>query len=421
VPGADARAGVGTNQESVRRHNMSTLLSHLHLAGQLSRASLTTLMGLNRSTIADLVAELETLGLAEQQAPDARSRSAAGRPSVGVAVTDRAYALAIDVRVSGLTAARIGLGGVVLSEAGDQSPVGHDPQATVDAVVGLAQTAVRDADPQSVLVGIGVSVPGIIDRDTGIVRLAPNLEWRDLPFAEMLAAALGTPLRPVLGNDADHGALAEHVRGVGRGVDDLVYLAGEVGVGAGLIAGGRPVSGAAGFAGEIGHVPFGDGTRPCHCGARGCWETEIGAAAMAEAVGCAPDRLTDLGACLNELDSAPPELAAIGRHLGRGLAGLVNLLNPEIIVLGGYLRPLYRWVEHQVRDELAVRALRISGMHPRIELPALGDHSVLIGAAEVAFRGLLTDPVGCLSTAPPTAALGTARRLGSDPTDSRET
>jgi predicted NBD/HSP70 family sugar kinase len=406
VPASNARAGVGTNQESVRRHNLSTLLGHLHLAGQLSRSSLATLMGLNRSTIADLVSALELLGLAEQQAPDARGRSAAGRPSVGVATTDRVYVLAVDVRVSGLMVACVGLGGVVLSEATGPSPIGHDPQATVDAVAGLAQMVVRDADPAAVLVGIGVSVPGIIARDTGIVRLAPNLNWHDVAFADILATKLGTSMRPVLGNDADHGALAEHVRGVGRGVGDLVYLAGEVGVGAGLIAGGRPVTGASGFAGEIGHLPFGDGTRPCHCGARGCWETEIGAAAMAEAVGCPPDRLTDLGAYLDELGSAPPELATIGRHLGRGIAGLANLLNPQIVVLGGYLRNLYRWVEREVLDELAVRALRISGMQPRIVMPRLGDHSVLIGAAEVAFRGLLADPVGCLSGAERTADLG---------------
>jgi predicted NBD/HSP70 family sugar kinase len=390
----------------VRRHNLSTLLGHLHLAGQLSRSSLTTLMGLNRSTIADLVSELEMLGLAEQLAPDTRGRPAAGRPSVGVATTDRAYVLAVDVRVSGLMVARVGLGGIVLSEATGPSPTGHDPQATVDAVAGLAGMVVPDADPEAVLVGIGVSVPGIIARDTGIVRLAPNLEWHDVPFADMLAAGLPGTLRPVLGNDADHGALAEHVRGVGRGVSDLVYLSVEVGVGAGLIAGGRPVTGASGFAGEIGHLPFGDGTRPCHCGARGCWETEIGAAAMAEAVGCPPDRLTDLGAYLDELESAPPELATIGRHLGRGVAGLVNLLNPQIVVLGGYLRPLYRWVEREVRDELATRALRISGMQPRIVLPRLGDHSVLMGASEVAFRRLLADPVGCLSGAERTAGSG---------------
>jgi predicted NBD/HSP70 family sugar kinase len=374
------------------------------MAGQLSRSSLTTVMGLNRSTIADLVGQVEMLGLAQQLAPDVRTRSA-GRPSVGVAATEHAYVLAIDVRVSGLVVARVGLGGVVLSQTGEQSPADHEPQATVDSIAGLVQKVVRDADRDSVLVGVGVSVPGIIDRDSGIVRLAPNLDWCDVPFAEMVAARLGTPLGAALGNDADNGALAEHLRGVGRGVDDLVYVSGEVGVGAGLIAGGRPVSGASGFAGEIGHLPFGDGTRPCHCGATGCWETEIGAEAMAEAVGCPPDRLTHLGDYLDELASAPIELAAIGRHLGRGLAGLVNLLNPQLIVLGGYLRALYRWVERDVRAEMVLRGLRVPDMQPRIVLPALGDQSVLIGASELAFRHLLADPVGCLAAAPRTAEL----------------
>ncbi len=395
----------GTNQENVRRHNLSTMLQHLHLSGQLSRSSLTTLMGLNRSTIAALVGELEQLGLVEQQAPGASVRPAAGRPSVGVAATEHVYVLAVDVRVSGLVVARVGLGGMVLSHVTAPIPGGCSPQEAADATVAMARSVLGDAEPASVLAGVGVSVPGIIDRDGGIVRLAPNLEWRDVPFADMLAHALDTSMRPVLGNDADHGALAEHLRGVGRGVDDLVYISGEVGVGAGLIAGGRPVSGASGYAGEIGHLPFGDGARPCHCGARGCWETEIGAAALAEAVGFPTDRITDFAAHLDGLDSAPAELATIGRRLGRGLAGLVNLLNPSMIVLGGYLRSVYPWLESDVLEEMSIRALQVSGMRPRIVLPGLGDRSVLIGAAEVAFRALLDDPVGCLPLAQRTADL----------------
>ena len=394
----------GANQESVRRHNLSTLLRHLHLSGRSSRSSLTTLMGLNRSTIADLVVELELLGLVAQQKPDTRGR-AAGRPSVRVVATDHAYVLAIDVRVAELVVARVGLGGTVLSSITAPCPRDNQPLATVEEIARLARTVMRDADPTSVLVGVGVSVPGIIARDSGIVRLAPNLDWRDVPLDDLLTAALDTAPRPVLGNDADHGALAEHLRGVGRGVDDLVYISGEVGVGAGLIAGGRPVTGASGFAGEIGHLPFGDGTRRCHCGSRGCWETEIGAVALADAVGCPSDRITDLSGYLGELDSAPAELEAVARHLGRGLAGLVNLLNPQMIVLGGYLRALYRWLEPGVLAELEVRALPVAGLRPRIVLPGLGDQSVLIGAAEVAFRGLLDDPVGCLPGAHRTADL----------------
>ncbi|MFS0896337.1 ROK family protein [Mycolicibacterium litorale] len=387
----------------MRRHNVRTLLQHLHLAGALSRSSLTTSMGLNRSTIADLVGEVETLGLVRQRSPEYRDRSAAGRPSVAVTPTDHAYVLAVDIRVSGLVVARIGLGGIALATACEPSPPEHDPRDTVDTIARLARAVVRDAPEDSALVGVGVSVPGIVARDRGIVRLAPNLEWHDLPLARLLADALGTPSLPVLGNEADHGALAELLRGAGRRVSDLVYLSGEVGVGAGLIAGGRPVAGMSGFAGEIGHLPFGDGTRSCHCGAVGCWETEIGAAAIADAVGCPQGRLAELGSHLQRLESAPAELASVGRQLGRGLAGLVNLLNPQLIVLGGYLGPLYRWVEPDVRAEMAARSLRLPDMTPRIAMPALADRSVLIGASEVAFRALLDDPAGCLAAAPRTA------------------
>jgi predicted NBD/HSP70 family sugar kinase len=393
------------NQESVRRHNLSTLLRHLHLSGRLSRSSLTTSMGVNRSTVADLVYHLEQLGLARQQAPDARDRVTAGRPSVEVAATGRVYVLAVDVRVSGLEVARVGLGGVVLAAADAPPSPSHDPDGTVAAIAELTRAVMRDAPDDSTLVGIGVSVPGIVARDHGIVRLAPNLDWHDVPLGRLLADALGTEVDPVLGNEADHGALAEHLRGVARGIDDIVYLSGEVGVGAGLITGGRPVTGMSGFAGEVGHLPFGDGTRPCHCGAVGCWETEIGAAAMADAVGCPPQRLADLGDHLHGLDSAPTELAAVGRRLGRGLAGLVNLLNPQLIVLGGYLRPLYRWVEADVRAEMSARALRIAGIMPPVVMPGLGDRSVLIGASEVAFRALLDDPVGCLTAGAPSLSV----------------
>lgn len=367
-------------------------------------------MGLNRSTIADLVAQAEVLRLAEQRAPAAGAHSSAGRPSVGVAATEHAYVLAVDVRVSHLVAARVGLGGIPLAQATGPAPPAHDPSATAAAIGRLATAVLRDADPDSMLVGIGVSIPGIVDRERGTVRLAPNLDWHDVPFATMLATRLDTDLRPVLGNDADLGALAEHLRGVGRGVDDIVYIAGEVGVGAGIIAGGAPVSGRAGFAGEIGHLPFGDGTRRCHCGAAGCWETEIGAAAIARAVDWPPDRLTELGCRLDELadelSSAPVQLSVVAHHLGRGLAGLVNLLNPEIIVLGGYLRALYPLVRNEVLAEMDTRALQVSGFRPEVVLPGLGDRSVLIGAAEVAFRTLLDDPVRCLARAQRTSTLG---------------
>lgn len=386
------RAGVGTNQEDVRRHNLGTVLGHIHRAGRLSRAELTARMGLNRSTIAGLVAELESLGLAEQAKPSG-ARLGAGRPSVDVKVRTGAYVLAVDLRVDGLTVARVGLGGIVQSRATGPVPMGHDPKAVCDSVVDLMRLVVKDLEPGAALVGIGVGVPGIIRAADGLVRLAPNLGWRDVPFAQILAERIGAAGVPVLANDADLGALAEHLRGAGVGVEDLVYLSGEVGVGAGVIVSGHKLEGAGGYAGEIGHMPFLPDGKLCHCGARGCWETEIGADAIAAAIGCPPERVGALGEFLEGVHDAPPELRLVGAHLGRGIAGIVNMMNPRVIVLGGYLRSLFPLVQEDVEAQLAVHGLTAPLESVRLTLPGLSGDSVLHGAAELAFEPLLADPV----------------------------
>lgn len=395
---AARRVGVGTNQEDVRRHNLGTVLGHVHRAGRLSRAELTSRMGLNRSTIAGLVAELESLGLAEQAKPSG-ARVSAGRPSVDVMVRNGAYVLAADVRVDGLTVARIGLGGIVQARATGPVPAGRAPEAISSSVVELMKLVVKDVDPTAALVGVGVGVPGIVRASDGHVRLAPNLGWRDVPFAQILAERLGSLGSPVLGNDADLGALSEHLRGAGVGVEDLVYLSGEVGVGAGVIVNGHQLEGAGGYAGEIGHLPFIPEGKPCHCGARGCWETEIGADAIALAIGCPPERVGALGEYLEAVHDATPDLRLVGRHLGRGLAGMVNMLNPRVIVLGGYLRSLFPLVHQDVENELAAHALTAPRELVRVTLPGLGGDSVLHGAAELAFEPLLADPVGRLASA----------------------
>ena len=392
------RSGVGTNQEDVRRHNLGTALGHVHRAGRISRAELTARMGLNRSTIAGLVAELESLGLADQAKPSG-TRIGAGRPSVDVKARTGAYVLAVDLRVDGLTVARVGLGGVIRSRATGPVPPDHDPDAIAASVVDLMRLVVRDVEPGAALVGVGLGVPGIIRGDDGLVRLAPNLGWRDVPFTKILSERLGPIGMPVLGNDADLGALAEHLRGAGVGVDDLVYLSGEVGVGAGVIVGGRKLEGAGGYAGEIGHMPFIPDGKLCHCGAHGCWETEIGAPAIALAVGCPADQVGALGEFLEGVHEATPDLRIVGRHLGRGLAGAVNLLNPRVIVLGGYLRSLFPLVREDVDRELAIHGLAAPREQVLVTLPGLGGDSVLHGAAELAFEPLLADPVGRLATA----------------------
>ncbi len=392
------RSGLGTNQEAVRRHNLGTLLRHVHGAGQISRAELTTLMGLNRSTIAGLVTELESLGISERTTPVGGARQGAGRPSAGVRIAEEGpYVIAVDLGVDRAVVARVGLGGRVLQRA--QAPVhSHGEAWQVGAsVAALIRTVVEDAPSAAPLVGIGISVPGLVRRSDGLVRLAPNLEWHDVSFGGIVLAALGLDIPVSIANDADLGALAEHARGAGVGTNDLIYVSGNVGVGAGVITGGHLLEGAGGYAGEVGHLRFNPDGRPCHCGSRGCWETEVGAHAIAQAIQCPPDKVAQLDEILDGFDTPSPELRATGTALGQGLATIVNLFNPHMVVLGGYFRSLYTLVGAEVNAGLADRALSVPLESVTLSLPGLGSDSPLLGAAEIALEPLFVDPVAALS------------------------
>lgn len=233
----------------------------------------------------------------------------------------------------------------------------------------------------------------------GMVRVAPNLGWHEVPLCDMVRSQLDPQTRVLLGNDANLGALAEHLRGAGVGIDDLVFLCGLVGVGAGVIFGGTPLDGAVGYAGEIGHMTYQPGGKPCHCGNQGCWETEVGAAAIADAIGVPQDQVAQLDQILDAFDEPPYELRVIGSHLGFGLASAVNLLNPRVIVLGGYLRALYTLVGDDVDLALRERALHATSESVTLALPGLGTDSVLLGAAEMAFAPVFDDPVATLAQA----------------------
>lgn len=393
------RGGTGTNQEAVRRHNLGTLLRHVHRAGELSRAELTSRMRLNRSTIAGLVTELETLGLIEQ-AQASTARRGAGRPSAGVRTTeDGPYVVAVDLGVDRATVARVGLGGRLWERA--QAAIPHDTEAwqVGASVAALVRQVVSVAPASAALLGIGIGVPGLVRRNDGLVRQAPNLGWMDVSFGSIVLAALSLDVPVYLGNDADLGALAEHRRGAAVGVEDLVYISGNVGVGAGVITGGVRLEGAGGYAGEVGHLNFDPDGPACHCGSRGCWETVVGASAIAASISLPQDEVVRLDEALEALGAPPRELRPVAANIGRGIGAVVNAFNPSVVIMGGYFRPLYRMLPAEVQAGLAERTLAPARESVRLSLPGLGTDSVLLGAAEMALEPVFDDPVASLAAA----------------------
>jgi len=377
----------------------------------MSRADLTAGTGLNRSTVKALTADLAAAGLVQESAPV--GRGGAGRPSITVQPQSTDISMiALDVGVQHLTAVRVGLGGVVLDRRDlRQSPDQYDVPCTVDRLEGLVRAVLDGAPGSSRCLGLGVGVCGVVDAAQGLVRLAPNLGWVDVPLRDLLAERLvdtrvgGLPVE--IGNDGDLGVLAEHLRGAGRGVDDLVYVSGEVGVGGGIIVGGRALRGVGGYAGEIGHMSVDVRGKVCRCGRRGCWETEISAEAVLSATR-APDGMMLSEVLAAHAAGAPwtrPGMRRVGRFLGAGLVNVVNLFNPEVIVFGGSVRHVFTATEPVVREALRT-ALPAPGHQVRLAVAGLGDDSVVVGAAELGFARLLDEPLGTL------AGLAAASRSG---------
>ncbi len=388
---------VGQRSETVRRSNLSAIVRGLHLRGPLSRSDLVAHTGLTRSAIRGLIGELTEGGLVTET-PNAPAGTP-GRPSPLVhPEADSAVVVALEVNVDSLAAARVGFGGSVQRLERVDRPRAH---VTVEAIVSdlaeLAAPLLAEPEAEGSLVGIGVAVAGIVRRSDGLVRMAPNLGWRDAPLGALLTAALRTRAQLAAANEADLGGLAEHRRGAAVGAHDVIYVMGEVGVGGNVIVGGVPLVGAAGYAGEIGHMAVNPLGTPCGCGSSGCWETEIGERAMLLRAGRAPsggrvavDEL--IAAAAAGEPEASASLEHVARWLGIGLASLINIFNPTLVVLGGVFERVHPLIAAELESVLDRGLPRASRELVRVVGGHLGVDAPVLGAAELAFEPMLADP-----------------------------
>ncbi|WP_393062844.1 ROK family protein [Streptomyces sp. LN549] len=398
----------GHSQEEIRRHNLSTLLRHVHIEGPVSRAVLADRMGLNRSTILGLVTDLTTAGLVLEELP--RDTGRAGRPSLVVRPeSSHVYVLAYDVGVDRLAAARIGLGGIFLDRRESPWPLDEpdDPGEVADALTGFARQMLATAEPGSRCVGVGVAVRGIVRHPDGLVRRAPNMGWTDQDFCTELTRRLDLGVPVEVDNEANLGALAEHLRGAGLGSDNVVYLHGDIGIGGGLVTDGRLLRGADGYGGEVGHMIVNPrGGTLCGCGARGCLEAEAGERALLAAAGRDPQATgkEEVHAVVSAADRgdivARAALHQVGDWLGVGVANLVTLFNPSVVIFGGMLRDVFLGAAAQIRSRINISTLAASRENLRLRVSALGDDAVLVGAAELGFSALLADPMVILADTP---------------------
>jgi len=386
------------DQAGLRRGNLALLVRTLREHGALSRAQLAVRSGLSKATVSSLVTDLEARGLVHDAGVSAGGQ---GRPGQLVDLRpDSVCGIGLDVHVDHVGVLVADLGGEVLFQRKTVVDVpALGPERTLDQLAQLVTEAMAGLKNA---IGVTVSVPGLVDTDAGTVPFSPRLRWRDVAVVDGLAARTGLPLdQIVVDNDANLGAMAELAT---MDVADLVYLTGDFGIGSGVIADGRLIRGVGGFAGEIGHMAMDQLGPYCSCGRRGCWETQVGLGALLHACADPDDPIRDPALDLDQrmrtirtraeqhdrrtLDA----LHKIGISLGVGVSYLVNLLNPAVVVLGGYFAALPEWLVEPIRNQVVAHVLAPGAGGARVVGSRLGFTAAPTGGALASLRRVLEDP-----------------------------
>ncbi|MFF8960697.1 ROK family protein [Streptomyces sp. NPDC014894] len=389
------------------RGALGPALELVHTGRAPTRAVLTQELGVTRATAGAVAAELEALGLIRVDHRPAASAGSQGRPSHRLFLDEGGpVVLAAQVHADGFRAALVGLGGRTVATAPGCVTVSADPAQVLGAVVDAGAALLRESRRRCV--GAGLAVPSAVAEPDGTALNPLHIAWpagspvREIFTERVRAAGITGPV--FTGNDVNLAALAEHRHGAGVGARHLLCVAtGHRGVGGALVLDGRLHTGSSGLALEVGHLTADPDGRPCHCGGRGCLDVETDPLAFLTAAGRPPGpevSLLQQSRRLLRSEYDDPAVRAAGERLidrlGLGLAGLVNILNPDRIILGGLHRELLAADPERLRAVVADRCLwGRSGGVPI--LPCTLDHNSLVGAAELAWQPVLDDPLGALA------------------------
>jgi predicted NBD/HSP70 family sugar kinase len=386
-------ASLGRTREHVRQHNLATILTTLHREGPQGRNVLTQRTGLNRSTISSLVSELEVLGLVEEL-PSA-SPQGAGRPTLVVGIKDSVVSFAVAIDIDSITVATVGLSGRVINRVRRRTPDAPAARTAIAMARDIISDLRRDLPGGTRIAGVGVALPGQVSVSDGVVSEPAFLNWRKAPFAERLREELRLPV--FIDNDARLGLLAEHDFGVGKPFSNIVYLVGHaVGIGGGVIEGGRPLRGSRGFAGELGHFRLGAPVTAPTAGFSGTLSATLQRDDLLEAIGATGIDDQQLEQALATTNTARVR-RVIDSHvdrLGIALAGLINIFNPEAVVLAGFLGILLDLGRERLLAKIESQVLEPSWADTQILRAEPGNEMLLIGTAELPFTPLLKDPSG---------------------------
>lgn len=386
------------DQYLVKEINLSIVLDTIRRLEPVSRSEISAATGLNKGTVSNLVQVLIERNLVEEVGT---GKSSGGRKPVLLRFQPAAgHSVGVDVGINYVRVLLTDLAGNIV----DEWVTAHRNESLA-AVLELAKEGIRRAAGRAPasrygVVGVGLGIPGIVD-SSGNVLFAPNLGWRNVDLIRPLQAAIGLPV--FVENEANAGAIGELHYGAGREVSDLVFVSIGAGIGAGIIIDRTIYKGTAGFSGEIGHMTIHADGKPCRCGNRGCWELYASESALlalaAEKTdsGDNPPTLESVIERARNGDSGVLDaLRAVGRHLGIGVAGILNIFNPGRIIIGSRLALAAEWLMEPLLAEVRSRSLAYNREKTDIRFSALAGRSTALGASHLAISAFLRESTAAL-------------------------
>lgn len=397
------------DQTLVREINLATVLRYLRESGPLSRARLADLTGLNKTTVSSLVETLLEAGLVHAVGLDT---SGGGRPATLLDLAPQAgHIIGVELGVGFILVVLTDFVGQIVWRHLQETDSNESQEAIIAYALDLVDQARAVSRAREVrLLGLGLTLPGMVDVQKGVLLFSPNLQWRNVALGQIFSDHVG--VRVFVDNDASAGALGEHLFGVARQAQSFIFLTAGVGLGGGLFLNGDLYRGVGGIAGEIGHISVTmDRSRPCRCGNRGCWETfgnqysliarvqallEVGRSSlipqfMAEQL--APLNLSIVTQAADAGDAVALEaLAETGAVIGVGVANLINIFNPELVVVGGAMSTAGHHLLPSIKKVVKERALAEMLRQVQIVLSVFGPDASVMGAVALVVEAVLADP-----------------------------
>lgn len=373
------------NQHVVKQENKSLVLETILHKSSISRADIATLTGLNKGTVSSLVNELLDENLINESGP---GKSSGGRRPVILLFNQVAgYSIGIDLGVNYILGVLTDLNGDICSEQ-QMNFTNLTYEEILEEMFKITDLLITAA-PKSTygIIGIGVGVPGVVNKDKKIL-LAPNLNWRNIDLKTTLEQRYRVPV--TIENEANAGAYGEKNFGIGKEFNNIIYISVGIGIGVGLILNGQLYRGNNGFSGEFGHMAIEVNGPQCSCGSKGCWElyaSEKSLLLHANRVGLDPDQKNALSLervidmANNGSADAIQLFDTAGKYLAVGINNIVNIFNPEQVIIGNKMAEAEHLLEKPMIDWIQNQSLWFSQKDLNINFSNLRTYSTALGVA----------------------------------------